>query len=159
LFPFTHRCYKPNLVEIGSAVPEKLKMFKSLRTPDDVRKRIAIGHLSDSGDLKRYESILGDGVDKRRAVRMKDGDRQKPDNKISRTLQTILTRLEQLEQGPYQGKGQPSESGQSKNRCYGCGSPDNFIRQCPARNANSTCHGGADIQTKNKSGNSYLPFH
>jgi hypothetical protein len=29
--PFTHRCYKPNLVEIGSSVPEKkVKMFKSL---------------------------------------------------------------------------------------------------------------------------------
>jgi hypothetical protein len=36
LFPFTHRCYKPNLVEIGSAVPEKkLKMFKSLRPTDE----------------------------------------------------------------------------------------------------------------------------
>jgi hypothetical protein len=54
LFPFTHRCYKPNLVESGSAVPEKkLKMFKSLRTTDDGRERIAIGHLSDSGDLKK----------------------------------------------------------------------------------------------------------
>ena len=54
LFPFTHRCYKPNLVEIGSVVPEKkLKMFKSLQTTyDDGLKRIAIGHLSDSGDLK-----------------------------------------------------------------------------------------------------------
>jgi hypothetical protein len=56
LFPFTHRCYKPNLVEIGSVVPEKkLKCFKvydRLRTDDDGRKRIAIGHLSDSGDLK-----------------------------------------------------------------------------------------------------------
>jgi hypothetical protein len=31
LFPFTHRYYKPNLVQIGSAVPEKeLKMLKSL---------------------------------------------------------------------------------------------------------------------------------
>jgi hypothetical protein len=40
LFPFTHRCYKPNLVEIRSAVPEKkLKMFKSLRTTNDVRRR------------------------------------------------------------------------------------------------------------------------
>jgi hypothetical protein len=38
-------------------VPEKkLKMFKSLQTTyDDGRKRIAIGHLSDSGDLKTYD--------------------------------------------------------------------------------------------------------
>jgi hypothetical protein len=58
LFPFTHRCYKPNLVQIGSAVPEKkLKMFKSLRTTYDGRKRIAIGHLSDSGDLKMLRRI------------------------------------------------------------------------------------------------------
>jgi hypothetical protein len=53
LFPFTYKCYKPNLVEIGLAVLEKkLKMFKSLSPTDDGRKRIAIGHLSDSGDLK-----------------------------------------------------------------------------------------------------------
>jgi hypothetical protein len=40
LFPFTHRCYKPNLVEIGSAVLEKkLKMFKSLRPTNDERRR------------------------------------------------------------------------------------------------------------------------
>ena len=109
--------------------------------------------------IERYESILGDGADKRRAVRMVDGDRQKPDNEISRTLQTILSRLEQLEQGPYQEKGQQRESGQSKYRCYGCGSPHHFIRQCPARNANSTNQGGADTQTKKKSGNSYPPSH
>jgi DNA helicase HerA-like ATPase len=60
LFPFTHRCYKPNLVDIGSAVPEKkLKMFKSLRTTDDDgRKWIAIGHLSDSGDLEILLSLF-----------------------------------------------------------------------------------------------------
>jgi hypothetical protein len=53
-FPFTDRCYRLNLVEIGSVVPEKkLKMFKSFRlTNDDGRKWIAIGHLSHSGDLK-----------------------------------------------------------------------------------------------------------
>jgi hypothetical protein len=39
LFPFTHRCYKPNLVEIGSVVPEKkLKTFKSLWPTDDARR-------------------------------------------------------------------------------------------------------------------------
>jgi hypothetical protein len=44
----------PNLVEIGSAVPEKkLKMFKNLGRMYDGRKRIAIGHLSDSGELKK----------------------------------------------------------------------------------------------------------
>jgi hypothetical protein len=56
-FPFTHRCCKPNLVEIPALVPEKkLKMLKSLRTTkDDERKRIAICHLSDSGDLKMLD--------------------------------------------------------------------------------------------------------
>jgi hypothetical protein len=57
--PFTHRCYKPYLVEIGSVVPEKkLKMFKSLPPTDDGRKRIAIGHLSDSGDLNIHQILL-----------------------------------------------------------------------------------------------------
>jgi hypothetical protein len=38
-FPFNHRCYKPNLVKIGSVFPDKtLKMFKSLRTMYDGRR-------------------------------------------------------------------------------------------------------------------------
>jgi hypothetical protein len=42
------------MVEIALAVPEKkLKMFKRLRPTNDGRKQIAIGHLSDSGDLKK----------------------------------------------------------------------------------------------------------
>lgn len=41
----------PNLVEIGSVVPEeKLKCLKP--TNDDGEKVIAIGHLSDSGEPK-----------------------------------------------------------------------------------------------------------
>jgi hypothetical protein len=52
LFPFTNRCHKPNLVEIGSVAPEKkLKMLKNLRPTNNIRKWIAIGHPSDSGDL------------------------------------------------------------------------------------------------------------
>lgn len=109
--------------------------------------------------IERYESILGDGTEKRRAVRMVGGDLQKSDSEISKTLQTILSRLEQLEHGPQQRQGRPRENGQTRNQCYGCGSPDHFIRQCPERNANSTYQGGANSQPKKKSGNSYPPSH
>jgi hypothetical protein len=37
LFPFTHRCYKPNLVEIGSTVPEEAKNVQ--KCTNDVRRR------------------------------------------------------------------------------------------------------------------------
>jgi hypothetical protein len=43
LFPFTHKCYKPNLVEIGSAVPEK-KLKNVQKFTDDV---------SDSGEKEK----------------------------------------------------------------------------------------------------------
>jgi hypothetical protein len=80
LFPFTHRCYKPNLVEIGSAVPEKkLKMFKSLRmTYDDRRKRITIGHLSDSGDLKIWDGRTHGQTDHYRAPAIWRGPNKQP---------------------------------------------------------------------------------
>lgn len=44
----------PNFVKIGSVTPEKeLKLFRSLRPKnDDGQKKIAIGHMCDSGDLK-----------------------------------------------------------------------------------------------------------
>ena len=44
----TYRCYIPNLVRIGPVVFEK-KML----TDDDGRQPMVIGHLSDSGDLKK----------------------------------------------------------------------------------------------------------
>lgn len=48
------------MVEINSVVPEKkLKMLKSRRTTyDDGQKQIAIGHQSDSGDLKKVSKKL-----------------------------------------------------------------------------------------------------
>lgn len=54
----------PNLFEISSVVSEKkLKIFKNFQTTnyerrttnDDGHKQIAIGHLSNSGDLKKKE--------------------------------------------------------------------------------------------------------
>ena len=54
LYP-TCRCYTPNLVKIGSVVLEKKMLMDDGQWTmhDEGRKPIAIGHLSDSGDLKR----------------------------------------------------------------------------------------------------------
>ena len=51
LFFFPNICCIPNLVKIGPVVSEE-KMFT-----DDGRQPIAIGHLSDTGDLKNKMSI------------------------------------------------------------------------------------------------------
>ena len=47
LISLPYRCYIPNLVRIGPVVAEE-KMLTH-----DGRQPIAIGHLSDSGDLKK----------------------------------------------------------------------------------------------------------
>ena len=53
LVSWTYRCYILNLVKIGPVILEK-KML----TDDDGRQPIAIGHLSDSGELKSHANLL-----------------------------------------------------------------------------------------------------
>lgn len=52
----------PNLVEIGSVVPEKKikrsKVYNRQMMYDNGQKQIAICHLSDSGDLIKYSRNL-----------------------------------------------------------------------------------------------------
>lgn len=50
----------PNLVGIGSVVSEKLKMFKCFTSDERRRtkKKIVIGHLSESGGLKLTKTSL-----------------------------------------------------------------------------------------------------
>lgn len=50
--------------------------------------------------IERYESILGDGAERRRAVRMVGTDSKETEDDISKTLHNIMTRLEQLERRP-----------------------------------------------------------
>ena len=56
-----YRCYIPNLVRIGPVVSEeKMLTHDGRRTShDDGRQPIAIGHLSDSGDLKSSDQAKG----------------------------------------------------------------------------------------------------
>ena len=50
---FKYRSYIPNLFKIGPVVLEKKRLTHDARrtTNDDGRQPIAVGHLSDSGDL------------------------------------------------------------------------------------------------------------
>ena len=57
LVSLPYRCYISNLVNIGPVVLEK-KML----THDDGRQPIAIGHLSDSGDLKNNFILIKYGI-------------------------------------------------------------------------------------------------
>ena len=52
LFSLPYRWYIPNLVKIGPIVVEKKILM------DDERHSIAIGHLSDTGDLKKLRWII-----------------------------------------------------------------------------------------------------
>ena len=54
LVSLPYRCYTPNLVKTGLVVLEKKMLTHDARltADDDGRQPIALGHLSDSGDLK-----------------------------------------------------------------------------------------------------------
>ena len=56
LVSLPYRCYIPNLVKIGSVVLQKKMLMDDgwLTMDNHGRQPIAIGHLSDSGDLIKY---------------------------------------------------------------------------------------------------------
>ena len=60
LVSLPYGCYMPNLVKIGPVVLEKKMLTdeEPRTTHDDGRQPIAIGHLSDSGDLKTWISFI-----------------------------------------------------------------------------------------------------
>lgn len=109
--------------------------------------------------IERYESILGDGAERRRAVRMVGTDSKEPEDDISKTLHNIMTRLEQLERRPSPRYNQMRRNGQENNQCFGCGSSMHFIKQCPIARTKPAKQGGAYGQAGQKSGNFHPPSH
>lgn len=109
--------------------------------------------------IERYESILGDGTEKKRAVRMVAADPKQQEDDISKTLSKIMSRLEQLEQRPSQRYNQMRRNGQERNLCYGCGSTSHFIKQCPKAKNRPAKQEGAYSQPNQMSGNFYPPSH
>lgn len=109
--------------------------------------------------IERYESILGDGAERKRAVRLVGADSKEQEDDISKTLHNIMTRLEQLERRPNPRYNQSRRNGQENNQCFGCGSSTHFIKQCPVARNRPAKQGGASGPAGQRSGNFCPPSH
>lgn len=97
--------------------------------------------------IERYESIIGDGVEKRKAnVRAIDSDthpkplaeskpylRDQNSAELNLSLQQVITRLNRLESRNHRDFDRRSPSYNFNRNCYICDSPNHFMRDCPHR--------------------------
>ncbi|CAG2230346.1 unnamed protein product [Mytilus edulis] len=91
--------------------------------------------IADAVDvIERYESILGDQDKKKstmiRAVESKDTEGHMSEKDYHSNLQELQDRIAKLEQGHGSRESKRANTG----RCYGCNSPDHFMRNCPHKN-------------------------
>ena len=100
--------------------------------------------------IERYESIIGDGADKRklnvRAVetdaKFKRSNDEKPsesysgDNDMDSTIKKLITRLDRIENDGTRGQRNFNRQYQMNKNCFICNSPDHFMRTCPQRYQN-----------------------
>ncbi|CAG2218380.1 unnamed protein product [Mytilus edulis] len=91
--------------------------------------------IADAVDvIERYESILGDQDKKKstmiRAVESKDTEGHMSEKDYHSNLQALQDRIAKLEQGHGSRETKRANTG----RCYGCNSPDHFMRNCPHKN-------------------------
>ena len=88
--------------------------------------------------IETYESIVGlssaTSIPQVRMVKVPESNSKPEDSRLQKSLDTIMDRLDRLEQRnnrPYR-RPQPSD----RNRCYTCNSPSHFRSNCP-KNATS----------------------
>ena len=88
--------------------------------------------------IERYEAILGDSHDKKRAVRaVIEGAKKSNDStekEVVNTLRDVVSSLERIQrqQGFWQQRqGFPRPQGKYGRLCFNCNSPDHIKRNCP----------------------------
>ena len=120
--------------------------------------------------IERYEAILGDGQDKKKAVRMMTNvtneNRTTTDDGIQKTLRDIVETLEGLKRQqqprPDFHRGSGSQQRRQPLRCFNCGSTEHLIRNCPKPRRNydqQNNNGMRGVQRQQNQGNSLPSSH
>lgn len=90
----------PNLDARAQEALALNQLYKSISLEMKCRCIELYQHSPSCRHYREIESILGDGAERKRAVRMVGADSKEPEDDISKTLNNIMTRLEQLERRP-----------------------------------------------------------
>lgn len=97
------RCPKDPPPNLDARAQEALalnQLYKSISLEMKCRCIELFHHSPSCRHYREIESILGDGAERKRAVRMVGADSKEPEDDILKTLNNIMTRLEQLERRP-----------------------------------------------------------
>lgn len=117
--------------------------------------------------IERYESIIGDGADKRksnvRAVESTTASKQTYDDRRAKedlstsqvisALQNLTSRLDRLENNATRNQGRFEKPYQQTKTCYICQSPEHFMKSCPYRDRTQQYHQGKQNQSSTNSKN------